>query len=195
VAADPDQGRDSGFTLLEVIVVVLLVAVLSSVMVAVVAVILRNAPSTEARTDDSRSYRRLVIWLPRDVASTPPGGLDFGGGSTMCADAVGASLVQLTWTPNDDQNITYAADYRLILGGSGSQVTRFTCSGATGAAPYSGGDTLKVTSIVRTAQATPPGSGVGVTMRLTTCGNSQCSVDGPIITVEAGSRNPAAVLS
>ena len=83
--AEYDDGRDAGFTLMEVLVVVLLVAVLASVMVAVVAVILRNAPSTEANADDSRSYQRLVTWLPRDVASTPPARFDFSGGSTMCA--------------------------------------------------------------------------------------------------------------
>ena len=64
MAAESDDGRDAGFTLMEVIVVVLLVGVLASVMVAVVAVILRNAPSTEAQ-------RRRLALLPAfgDVAA------------------------------------------------------------------------------------------------------------------------------
>jgi prepilin-type N-terminal cleavage/methylation domain-containing protein len=193
VVAETQDFRDGGFTLMEMIVVVLLVGLLSSVMVAVIAVVIRNAPSTEASADDSRSYQRLVTWLPRDVASTPltPGGFDFGGGS-MCAGAVGTSLVQMTWAPNDGQNTTYAADYRLNPSGNGSQVMRYTCSGTTGLHPYSGADVIEVTGIVRTAEATA--SGFGVTMRLTTCGDSECSIDGQLITVEAGSRNPSDAL-
>ncbi len=71
--ANADRSTDRGFTLVETIVVLLMVGVLATVMVAVIAVILRNVPGTEARADDSRTYQRLIQWLPRDAASTPPG--------------------------------------------------------------------------------------------------------------------------
>ena len=96
MAAESDDGRDAGFTLLEVIVVVLLVAVLASVMVAVVAVILRNAPSTEANA--TIRAPTSVCDLAARVMSHPhrPPGFDFSGGSTIApARTVGASLVQL----------------------------------------------------------------------------------------------------
>ena len=187
MAAEPDGARDRGFTLLETIVVILLIAVLSSVMVAVVAVIYRNAPSTEARTDESHSYERLMTSLSRDAASTPPSGFVFASGSTVCVGASGAgSLVQLTWT--DGQGTTYAADYR--FSGAGSPVTRHACSGS-GAAPYSGTEARDVSGIVFDAHAMTPVSGaVGVTMNLTTCGDPECAGAGPIIALEAGSRNP-----
>ena len=69
--AEGDDPTDRGFTLIETIVVVLMVAVLSSVIVAVIAVILRNVPTTEARADDSRSYQRLIQWLPRPTRRRP----------------------------------------------------------------------------------------------------------------------------
>ncbi len=75
--ADPDASTDRGFTLIETIVVLLMVGVLASVMVAVIAVIFRNVPGDRARADDSRSYQRLIQWLPRDAASTPPASSTF----------------------------------------------------------------------------------------------------------------------
>lgn len=193
MAAEPDGARDRGFTLLETLVVILLIAVLASVMVAVIAVIYRTAPSTEARTDESHSYQRLMTWLSRDVASTPPSGFVFTSGSTVCAGATGGgSLVQLTWT--DGQGTTYAADYRLTPSGVGSRVTRHACSGS-GALPYSGTEVLDVTSVVFTAQATTPVSGaVGVTMSLTTCDDPECDGPGPVIALDVGSRNPSEAL-
>ena len=107
-----DDG-DAGFTMLELIVVVLLVGVIASVMVAVVAVILRNAPATEAQADNSRSYQGLLTWLPRDVASTAP--QKFKIDTTVptspawtCSDAPAAPLVEMSW---NQQGTAYVAGY------------------------------------------------------------------------------------
>jgi prepilin-type N-terminal cleavage/methylation domain-containing protein len=194
---EPGRARDGGFTLLETIVVVLLVSVLASVMVAVVAVILRNAPATEARTDDSRSYQRLLTWLPRDAASTEPGRFVFGSGSPVCigADTAGSqSLVQLKWSPPDGSGKTYVVDYRAIpLAPTRSQVTRYTC--VRDAGTQIGGTTaLDVTKDVFLAEAMPAPvvtPTIGVEMRLTTCGDTECTVAGPVISIHAGSHNPS----
>ena len=191
MAAEYDDGRDAGFTLMEVLVVVLLVAVLTTVMVAIIAVILRNAPSTEANADDSVSYQRLVRWLPRDVASTPPAGIRLQRWiNDVRRLRVARASSNCAWAPNDDRNTTYAADYRLNLQRPpGAKVHPLHVLRHDGRWTLFG-HPLRLTSPASSerAQATPTVSGTGVTIRLTTCGNSACNVDGPIITVEAGSR-------
>ena len=148
--ADRDDSTDRGFTLIETIVVVLMVAVLASVMVAVIAVILRNVPTTAARADDSRSYQRLIQWLPRDAASTPPNQFDLNDppGSASCAGATGVNLVHMRWQGSPS---TEVAEYRLVPDVPGVKVERVTCSGPA----YSDTETIDVTSTLHDAVATP----------------------------------------
>ena len=191
MGAERGDTRDTGFTLLETIVVVLLVAVLASVMVAVVAVVLRNAPATETRVDNSNSYRGLIIWLPKDVASTPPTGYAFGSPSTICNGATaGVSLVQLKWTA--ESGTTYAIDYRLVSSGA-KQIDRHACWG-TGSAPYSNASVIGATEDLYDASAALLAGGRGVAMTLTTCAPDDCLSAGPTISFDAGSRNPANTL-
>ena len=200
MAVDPEQARDGGFTLLELIVVVLLVAVLASVMVAVVAVIIRNAPATEARADNSRSYQGLVTWLRRDVASTPPQKFKIDAilptaPAWSCAGAPGPALVEMSW---NQQGIAYVAGYVVEPDGDGWQVVRYACQGPdTPAAPLPGVSTRNVTGRLHAADAIPIAPG-RIKMELTTCGETDrrpdCGVAGPVIVVETSSRNPAATL-
>ncbi len=70
------RNRDSGFTLVEVLIVTLIMGVVMTTLAAVTSVILRTASPTEARTDNARSVQGLVTWLPQDVDATPPTGFD-----------------------------------------------------------------------------------------------------------------------
>ena len=63
---------DGGFSLIELLIVVVLTGILMPVIVAVFTTIVRNSPSVETRADDSRTTRGLSTWLPQDVLSTPP---------------------------------------------------------------------------------------------------------------------------
>ena len=56
-------------------------------------------PRPRPRADDSRSYQRLIQWLPRDALSTPPNQFDFNDppGSASCAGATGVNLVHMSW--------------------------------------------------------------------------------------------------
>jgi hypothetical protein len=178
--------RDRGFTLTETIVVVLLVSVLSSVMVAVVAVIWRNTPAAETRVDEARSYQGLVNWLPRDAASTPPDGF-VTNGSPTCAGVGATSLVEMTWefTPN-----TYVAGYQLVDDGT-KHLARYACTSSDPNATL-----LKVTGELNAASATtsPALPATDVTIELVTCGKNgnkvDCTVPGPVVSVTGASHNP-----
>ena len=184
--AEGHGSSDRGFTLVETIVVVLMVGVLASVMVAVIAVILRNVPGTEARADDSRSYQRLIQWLPRDAASTPAGEFDTTGpwASPGCDGATGKYLAHMSW-PSDSG--TTVAEYRLVPNSPGGRVQRFTCSSD---GSYLDTATIEVSSAV--FDAVPTGDSAGVTLTLITCATPACSAgDTTPIVVSGGSRNPS----
>ena len=190
MVADPDRSSDRGFTLIETLVVLLMVGVLATVMVAVIAVVIRNVPGTEARADDSRSYQRLIQWLPLDAASTPPNKFDDSGpwaSPPGCAGASGGYLVHMSWQVGAN---TEVAEYRLVPDGPGGQVQRFRCSSA---GSYADTETTDLTSALYGAAATA--DAVGVTLTLTTCETAACLAGDPSpIVVSAGSRNPADTL-
>ena len=190
--------------MLETIVVVLLVSVLASVMVAVVAVILRNAPTTEARVDDSNSYQRLIIRLQRDAASTPPN--RFVPHTTPALlpawSCVGISptLVQMSWS---FEGTAYVAGYRLEADGNGQRISRYTCSGPDSGSVFPSPKSESVTARLHNATAVPISGGgkvVGIRILLTLCLRTDNGPDctqpapGPPIAVEASSRNPAKTL-
>ena len=200
--AEPGATRDRGFTLLEVIVVVLLVAVLASVMVAVVAVVLRNAPSTEARVDNSNSYQRLIIRLQRDAASTPPDEFTTGAiplpPAWSCSGIAGPTLVHMSWSLD---SVAYVAGYRLEADGDGQRISRYTCSGPTGSSilPSPVSDPVTATLYDATPVEIFEGSEVvGVRIDLTLCLQTDhgpdCTQPGTVVAVEASSRNPANTL-
>jgi hypothetical protein len=93
----------------------------------------------------------------------------------------------MAWTPNDGENTTYAADYR--LDGTTKRIERHTCWETGGALPYANTESRAVTDGIFDATATTLPGGVGVSVTLTTCG-PDCSSGGPTITFEASSRNP-----
>ena len=156
--AEGDGSTDRGFTLVETLVVLLMVGVLATVMVSVIAVILKNVPGTEARADDSRTYQRLIQWLPRDAASTPPGQFDSTGPWLECVGATGKYLARMSW-PGDSG--TSVAEYRLVPDAPGGRVKRFTCSSDAG---YADTETLEVTSEL--FAATLKSKGVDATLRV-----------------------------
>jgi prepilin-type N-terminal cleavage/methylation domain-containing protein len=202
VAADSDAPRvDDGFTLMELMVVVVLVAILATVIVAVIAVILRNAPSAEVQADNSRSYRGLTTWLPRDAASTPPGNfvedtIPTSPPGPGCSGITGPALVQMSWTSD---STGYVAGYRLVADGDGQQINRYTCSGPVASVPYSDPIVRSVTNTLHSARPVlildDLSQVVGVRIEMTTCGRDaeervDCSVQGPLVSVQASSHNP-----
>ena len=132
--------RDRGFTLTEVLIVVVLMGVLMSAVAAVFSVIVRTAPTTENRVDDSVALLGLTTRLPPDVNSTP--GVDIAlaaahwntqpSGSGCASGDVGENLVVLKWSEQTGSSPTmYTANYRLAANGvGGSTMWRISCTNA-----------------------------------------------------------------
>jgi type II secretory pathway pseudopilin PulG len=129
---------DRGFTLVETLLTVLMVALISGVIAVSASVIFRARPAAEARVDDARTLLGLTTYLPEDMNSTPPGGLelpttfaDADSQTTGCSAGtdIGVSLARLTWTEDIGSVQTYRANYRYVPSGAGGKIQRFSCTG------------------------------------------------------------------
>ena len=203
-----DRSRtDSGFTLPEVLITVVVLGIIMAVLGGVFSVYLRSTPTTEARAEDARSVMGLVTWLPQDVDSTPATGFDVDPSATSgCSLNPGINLLRMEWSEKiGSVTTTYIANYRHVSSATGARVVRITCSGVTSPPFASGneqnltselpllpggwapGDAPAAVSIIRTIPADPTSPVELVTMELTT-------LDGDTVRTDSASKNPAATL-
>lgn len=132
------RARDSGLTLVELLIVITLMGLISTTLAGAMIVILRTAPSTELRIEDARSTRGLATWLSHDVASAPPftppvsgrGGFDTQPTADRCGAGDGANLVEMVWY---EGTTWFASGYRLVPQGAGHSIRRVTCSASSSA--------------------------------------------------------------
>lgn len=121
---------DRGFTLIEVLIVVITLGLISTVLAATVTVILRTSPTSEVRADDARSLQGLVTWIPQDVDAAPPDGFNTDVNEWACggtAPANSFSLLSITWDEVTDTTTSYAAAYRYEFDGSEWRIARYSC--------------------------------------------------------------------
>jgi prepilin-type N-terminal cleavage/methylation domain-containing protein len=126
LTAEPRRPRDRGFTLIEVIIVVMILGMVMTALAAAFVVIVRATPGAEARADDSRSLNNLTTWLSKDVSSTEETGFTVGVPASGCTGVpTSTSLLELRWS---EGSTTYVANYRYLATGPGTGVIhRFSC--------------------------------------------------------------------
>ena len=125
------QRNGRGFTLVEVLIVVVILGLITFVIAAAFTVIVRSSPSNENRTDDARSLLGLTTWLPQDVASTQINGFDAYDPSTSyeptygcLGSPPGTTLLRLDWGQSGS---TYSAHYRYVQVGDQHRIRRYSC--------------------------------------------------------------------
>jgi prepilin-type N-terminal cleavage/methylation domain-containing protein len=124
-----EHERDSGLTLVELVIVIAVMGIVMVVLSATFVVISRSNPASEARTDGARALLGLSAWLPEDVTSTIPGDAPAGGfgfGADVCASGQGAPLVGLT-SLDTATGVTHGRDYLLTIRNGAPAVVRVTC--------------------------------------------------------------------
>ena len=166
------ERDDQGFTVIEVLIVIVVMGTLMSTLAAAIVISLRTAPNTEARLDDARSTRALATWLSYDTTSAPPflpeqaqGGIDITPRANDCGGA-GTNLLHLKWTENSFSQRTYVANYRFVESG---EIVRYYCTQSGADVPVAlsartltrGLDpldppTVSVTTFFETVTVTPP---------------------------------------
>jgi prepilin-type N-terminal cleavage/methylation domain-containing protein len=128
--------RQDGFTLIEVLIVVSMIAIVTTALAAVVTVVLRTAPPAEARAEDARSVQGLVTWLPQDIDAAPPGGFNRDPAFWPCggtAPADSHNIISAAWTESTGIVQRFAATYRYEQAGDEWRIVRYECEdGGTG---------------------------------------------------------------
>ncbi len=122
---------DDGFTLVETMIVLGLIALIAVVIGATFSVMVRGLPPTEARVDDARAQLGLTNWLPQDVLSAAETGFERGPYTARCAAASipagSVGLLQLRWSEGSS---AFVVDYRYVRHGTGGtgHISRLSCA-------------------------------------------------------------------
>jgi prepilin-type N-terminal cleavage/methylation domain-containing protein len=187
-----DRRTDEGFTLVEVLIVMVLIGIVATVIAAAATVILRTQGPTNTRVQDSRTLHGLTSWLAQDASATPPGQFDLSPAApTGCVGVnPGTSLVRMNWSEDTGTAVNYVANYRFVdQGGGDFRIERHTCSG-TGPGPYANPTVIRLGS--RLSSTTPIVTPVGAPTRGVSF--ELFTPDGESIFVDGDSRNPSETL-
>lgn len=214
-AASPSRRRADGFTLIEVLIVVSMVAIVTTVLAATVTVVLKTAPPAEVRTDDARSVQGLVTWLPQDIDAAPPGGFNRDHAYWPCGGSAPAdshNIITAEWTESSASEQRFAASYRYDLTGDGWHMARYSCV-ASGSGPMSAAERINLTSELPAWSVSSPPARVSMCRSAVTAG-ATCPVsdiipdsdvapievhsmklfiqrlDGVVATIDAAPKNP-----
>lgn len=125
------RRHDHGFTLVEVLIVVVVMGALAATLSTAVTVALRALPGSEDRLEGARSVQGLVTWLPQDVDAAPPDGFDRDPATWPCAGAVPAdshNVLSMSWFEQAPSSSTYAASYRYELRNGEWRMVRYFCT-------------------------------------------------------------------
>jgi prepilin-type N-terminal cleavage/methylation domain-containing protein len=189
--------RDGGFTLIEVLLVVIILGIVMSSLAFAFSVAIRTNPDNADRIDDSRSTRGLATWLSYDTASTPPfvGERPQGGMVTGPANdcgGPGTNLVHLKWVEAAPVKMIYVASYRFVVDPDGTgQIVRVACSSRRDA-PFQ-----RISEITVTSDLSPsavPGVQLvvdPVSQLVTKISFGLTGNTGESVLIETASRNPA----
>lgn len=199
-----EEHGDAGFTLVEMLIVMLISGVLVASMATAFSVVIRITPTAEDRVDDARSTRSLSTLLSHDTASTPPfapegstGGFDVATAASAdnndCSGA-GTNIVHMQWTEAIPISVTYVANYRFVIEADAARVYRYSCF-ATGGDPYVLETGRAVTPKLDPTQVPVADLETDTSGRVTVVAFRLTGMSGETVLVETASRNPSEFFS
>lgn len=129
------SDRDSGMTLIELLITTLVLGVVVTVMAAAVVVTIRQQPVTRSRLDVAAWEQSLALWLPADLSSAGanPGDVDADPSASPpgCVDpqcTFGSNALMLTWNDGTgDTVVSYR--YGPASDGESFELRRVECYG------------------------------------------------------------------
>lgn len=121
------KRRDTGFTLVELVVVISLIALIAGVLVTAFATFVRTDGSVTDRITETRDLQNVTNFMPVDVASarvltdSPSPGEECGAGATI--------ELHMEWA-EDWNGAIYRNRVTYWLDAAGATLTRFECRNA-----------------------------------------------------------------
>ena len=139
------RHRDSGMTLPELLIAVLLMGTLVAAMAVATTVVVRQSDNSEGRLNNSRSEQSVSFWVPTDLASAEVVNQEANASpcGAQCPTNVnvgGSNALMLSWqssTPGATEAIiTYTkVSYRYVQIGDEFVILRVECNSVGAAAP------------------------------------------------------------
>lgn len=151
------DARDQGFTLTELLIVVIVMGFLTATLASVITVAMRTTPPAQERVDDARGMQGLVTWLPQDVDAAPPDGFDRSVTAWPCAapaPIASYNVLAVTWTERTGTTVDFAASYRYEKTGTGWAMARYSCTN------HGPANRINLTSILPAWDSTNPPASV-----------------------------------
>src|SRR3954454_23744679 len=124
------QRDDSGMTLPEVLIAVLVVGLVMGVISAAIIVILGQSSATSARLLQSKDEQYISTYLPNDLNSAATAD-DAPNAALTCSGvaAPGTNVLLLHWSEGTDN---FDVSYRYVKSGNEYQLVRVSCSATKG---------------------------------------------------------------
>lgn len=189
----PARREDAGFTLIEMLIVMVTIGIIATAVSTVVVVTLRTSPAADVRIDDARSVQGLVTWLPQDIDAAPPSGFNRDTSYWPCAGSAPANsynVLTAEWTERTSADYDFAASYRYESSGGDWTMVRYACDNG-GAGPMGPAGKVNLTS------ALPPWNNLAPPAKVEMC-KAAISAGGTCPAGEiipAGDTSPSEVLS
>jgi prepilin-type N-terminal cleavage/methylation domain-containing protein len=128
------RDREGGFTLVELLLVVALIAVVAVPLGSAIMIGQRTTSATTNRLASSHDAQLVSIYLPADIqsAGNTSGDVVVTPGNTDCSGV--PNLIRLSWTVTETLNspVTYQAAYAVTQVGSEWRLTRYYCTAGGG---------------------------------------------------------------
>jgi choice-of-anchor A domain-containing protein/prepilin-type N-terminal cleavage/methylation domain-containing protein len=131
----PDD-RDRGFTLVELILVVVMLGLVTGVIAAAVIVFIKSEDGVVATAAESQDTRQVVNYFPLDIESGPSradayratvGGASGDSGSG-CSDAGTENVLRIDVTDRRLDLVDKRIAYRLVTTGAQGRIDRYVCT-------------------------------------------------------------------
>jgi prepilin-type N-terminal cleavage/methylation domain-containing protein len=134
------DDRNSGYTLIELLISIVLTGVLIATISLATTTVLRSRNSTVGRANNARSEQAVGLWMPADLASAES--VDTTAGAVPCGPSPacpagnfldGSNAVNLTWSGSEVDGSgnavasTTAVSYRVVQSGTEYILVRVEC--------------------------------------------------------------------
>ncbi|MDJ0771266.1 MAG: type II secretion system protein [Ilumatobacter sp.] len=120
------ERPDRGFTLIELIVVVTMLAIVAVALTGAVSVFLRTSDDLDEKLDASHTAQLMAAFLPPDIQSAAT----FEDTIPTPGCGTGSLVVELGWT-DEATSFLYVANYSIVPDGADQQLIRTMCENGT----------------------------------------------------------------
>jgi prepilin-type N-terminal cleavage/methylation domain-containing protein len=126
-----DRRNESGFTLIELIIAVVILGIIIVPLTGAIIDGLNTTTEAQSRLSETRSPMFSSVFFADDAQSVDPGGIQVGGSSPACPSGGGQNVVSFTWVEQNagQSPAQYRSSYIIQTVGPKKTLVRTFCKG------------------------------------------------------------------